>query len=136
MKRSEGERIRLEHSTKRMRDALDSIELNIRLGGPASEAASTLVQTAIEVAMQIAKLDAYDIAERDHGVTEGAKKPCMRPPKGWWCSRGEHEDGPCAARADTRHCNRADGSSPIGVCGGNHHTCSCECSACEPSDEG
>ncbi len=29
------------------------------------------------------------------------KKPCLRPPSGWRCTRGEHEDGPCAALPDT-----------------------------------
>lgn len=161
MKRSDGEQVRLEHSIKRMRNAVDSLELNVRLSGPASETAAALVQTALEVAMQVAKLDAFELAERDdkarasgrcpgchwpttsgHGSPEGvlcsfaekSDKPCTRPPKGWYCTRGEHADGPCAALSDTNHCNRADGSSPVGVCGGDHHTCSCECSACSPPD--
>lgn len=29
------------------------------------------------------------------------------------------------------HCRRADGSSPVGVCGGTGETCSCECSTCQ-----
>lgn len=23
---------------------------------------------------------------------------CQVPPRGWWCSRGDGHDGPCAAR--------------------------------------
>jgi hypothetical protein len=29
-------------------------------------------------------------------------KPCTRPPAGWRCTRGEHDDGPCAAVPDDR----------------------------------
>lgn len=134
MKRSDGEITRLEHSIKRLRVAVDSVELNVRLTGSASDTAAAMVQTALEVAMQVAKLDAFELAEIDAGGVPHATKPCMIPPKGWYCTRGEHKGGPCAALPDTDHCNRADGSSPVGVCGGNHHTCSCECNACSPPD--
>src|SRR4029077_7416990 len=44
-------------------------------------------------------------------VTDGE---CRRPPSGWWCSRGDGHDGPCAARPDTRreHVTRS-GKTPL-----------------------
>lgn len=27
-------------------------------------------------------------------------KRCTIPPEGWWCSRGDGHDGPCAARSE------------------------------------
>ncbi len=33
-----------------------------------------------------------------------ASRSCTRPPAGWWCSRGHHEDGPCAARPESDRC--------------------------------
>lgn len=27
-------------------------------------------------------------------------EPCTRPPEGWYCTRGAHEEGPCAAVPD------------------------------------
>lgn len=64
MKRSDGERERLQHSIGRLRDTLDGLERGMLLGGPVGqEAAQAVMQTAMEIATQIARLDAFELVE-------------------------------------------------------------------------
>ncbi len=66
MSRADGERVRLVHSIARMRATLDGLELAIGMGGPVGlEAAQAVILTATEIALQVAKLDAYDLAAAD-----------------------------------------------------------------------
>ena len=39
---------------------------------------------------------------------------CKRPPAGWWCSRGEGHEGPCAARETTSAAAEAVCGEPTG----------------------
>ncbi len=73
MKRSDGERLRLQHAIAHARGALDSVELGMSFKGGAigTEVAQTLTISAIAVAMNIAKYDAFILAESDaKGTTE------------------------------------------------------------------
>lgn len=64
MKRSVGERIRLKHSIARLRTTIDSVEKSLTLPGCVGlEASGALLSVTAEVAMQIAKLDAYELVE-------------------------------------------------------------------------
>ena len=64
--RKEGERTRLEHSLPRLRAHIDAIELALKLPGPIGvDVAQGLVQGALEIAIQIAKHDAFELAEHD-----------------------------------------------------------------------
>lgn len=66
MTRAEGERTRLRHSIERMRAHLVSIEIGLRLQGSlGTEVAQTVMQTASELGMQIAKHDAFVLAAYD-----------------------------------------------------------------------
>lgn len=44
---------------------MDNVELGLKVGGPVGDVAQVLVQTAVEVASQLYKLDAYELAEMD-----------------------------------------------------------------------
>lgn len=64
--RDQGEWIRLRHATDRLRAHLDGLDTALRLGGPiGTEVAQGIAQTAVEMAMQIAKHDAYAMAASD-----------------------------------------------------------------------
>lgn len=64
--RSGGERVRLHHSLARLRTTLDSITKELDGRRPLGlDDGQALQQTASEVAMQIAKLHAFELAERD-----------------------------------------------------------------------
>ncbi len=64
--RREGERVRVRHAIERMRAHLGGLEVALRLPTPiGTEAAEGITRTALEIAMNIAKHDAYDQAERD-----------------------------------------------------------------------
>jgi hypothetical protein len=98
MKRSEGERVRLEHSLTRLSAHISSIKIGLKAGGPIGpDIAGGLVQTALEVAMQIAKFDAYELIERDIEAVEGeiARKVQQAmltnaiPPNGRWRTLSE-----------------------------------------------
>jgi hypothetical protein len=66
MSRSQGERTRLEHSLKRARAQLDCIETALRLPGPiGADVAQAIVLGALEIAMQVARHDAFELAEQD-----------------------------------------------------------------------
>ena len=66
MNRSQGERVRLEHSLQRLRAQIDAIEVALRLPGPVGlDIAQGLMEGAGEIAMQIAKHDAYDLFEKE-----------------------------------------------------------------------
>ena len=66
MKRSQGERVRLGHSIARHRAQLDGIDTALKLPGPiGAEIAQAIVQGALELAMQITRHDAFDLAEQD-----------------------------------------------------------------------
>ncbi len=75
MNRRDGERERLRHSLAQLRAAADSIDIAMRYGGPlGTEIAQTLTLTAIAAAMQIAKHDAFVLAESDTPFTPQEKK--------------------------------------------------------------
>lgn len=64
--RTDGERTRLVHSVQRLRSILIGIETALKVGGPVGlEASEACVHSALEIALQLAKLDAYDLAEHD-----------------------------------------------------------------------
>lgn len=66
MRRSQGERERLRHSITRLRTTLDSLETGLKMGGPVgNEAIGALVTGALEVSLQVAKLDAFELVEHD-----------------------------------------------------------------------
>ena len=66
MKRSDGERTRLVHSIAQLRASIEGLEVGLRLGGPLGlEPAQTITQWAIAIACQIAKHDAFQLAESD-----------------------------------------------------------------------
>lgn len=66
MTRAEGERERLLHSIARMRSTLIGLEKALTMNGPVGlEAAQAVVMSATEIALQVAKLDAYDLVEND-----------------------------------------------------------------------
>lgn len=59
-----GEKVRLTHALERLRAHLDALSVALSLDGPiGSEAARGVTHTAIEVAMQIARHDAFALAE-------------------------------------------------------------------------
>jgi hypothetical protein len=63
--RSRGERIRLEHATARLHASLGAPDTALTMSGPIGhEAAQAIVTNAIEIAMLIARHDAFEIAER------------------------------------------------------------------------
>ena len=68
MKRSEGERFRADHAITRLRNCIEGIEIALRdhdtpIG---YDAGNALTQTALELAVILARLDAYARAEADH----------------------------------------------------------------------
>lgn len=65
MKRSEGEKVRLRHAIERIRTTLTSIEHGIATNTVGLEDAQTLLQTAGEIAMGLARMVAYEIVERE-----------------------------------------------------------------------
>jgi hypothetical protein len=67
MKRSEGERIRARAVLDRLRACIRGIELALDDEGTpvGNEAGQAVTQTAIELAVMLAKLDAYQRAEQD-----------------------------------------------------------------------
>lgn len=71
MKRSKGERVRLDHALARMRAALDAIDsagvllVDLPIGQETSQAIAT---TALEIATIIARHDAYMIAEGEQAL--------------------------------------------------------------------
>lgn len=65
MTRSAGERERLAHSLSRLRASVESVEMALALGGPVGQDAQVIVQTAVEVASQLWRLDAFQLAEED-----------------------------------------------------------------------
>lgn len=66
MTRKEGERIRLWRALDRMWEQLKSLEYALTMTHPiGTEVAQAITQTATELAMQIAKYDAFDLAEQD-----------------------------------------------------------------------
>jgi hypothetical protein len=93
VKRSAGERVRLDHSLARLSAHISSIKIGLKAGGPVGpDIAGGLVQTALEVAMQIAKFDAFELIERDMEAAEGVLADRVqqailtgaRPPTGRW----------------------------------------------------
>ena len=67
MKRSDGERVRAEHVIKRLRGCLDGVEIALRdMNTPVGhEAGQAVTGAAVELAVLLAKLDAYQRAELD-----------------------------------------------------------------------
>lgn len=67
--RAQGERTRLVHSIERMRNVLVSLEKALQLPGPiGQEAGQALTQTAVEMAAQIARHDAFElVGKEEHG---------------------------------------------------------------------
>lgn len=66
--RRDGERVRLEQAIGRMRANLGGLEIALRLGGHiGTEVAQGVMNGAVDIAMTIAKHDAYDQVERDAG---------------------------------------------------------------------
>jgi hypothetical protein len=64
--RSDDERARMKHTIDRLRATLDAVEVALALRGPfGTEAAQAITQTSTELACQIAKHDAYELAEAD-----------------------------------------------------------------------
>lgn len=64
--RSEGERVRLRHSIRRSHTTLRALETAMTLPGPIGhETAESIVLAAAGIALGIAKLDAYSLAESD-----------------------------------------------------------------------
>lgn len=61
-------------------------------------------------------------AEGDFDITVGGAKPCPLPPNGWYCTRGEGHEGPCAAHRVAHKpqsvSDNGDGGEPCGT--GNH----------------
>jgi hypothetical protein len=66
MKRSEGERFRATHAIGRLQSNLKALERSLREGGAIGyDAGNAITQTAIELAVILARLDAYTRAEAD-----------------------------------------------------------------------
>lgn len=67
MKRSEGERLRAAHAIKRLRGCIEGIEIALRDHGEpiGYDAGNAITQTALELAVILARLDAYTRAEED-----------------------------------------------------------------------
>jgi hypothetical protein len=64
--RVEGERTRLEHSLNRHVAQIEAIRIALRLPGPiGAEMAQAIVQGSLEIAMQIARHDAFDLVDQD-----------------------------------------------------------------------
>lgn len=65
--RSDGERIRARHTIARLRGCLDGVELALADARTpvGHEAGQALTQTAIELAVLLARIDAYQRAEAD-----------------------------------------------------------------------
>ncbi len=65
-KRRAGERERLLHSAERMRATLANLTLGLKIRGPiGAETANAVMTTATEISMQIARHDAFLLAEED-----------------------------------------------------------------------
>lgn len=77
--RSAGERKRLEHSIARLRANVDAVELALAVGGPVGQDAQVIVQTAVEVASQLWRLDAFDLAQRDTPLASTVHKRSEGP---------------------------------------------------------
>lgn len=66
LSRKEGERVRLWHAIERLRTTLESLEQALTTTHPiGNDVAQAVTMTAQEIAMQIAKYDAFDLAEQD-----------------------------------------------------------------------
>ena len=65
IKHSVGEEARIQHSLTRLRANIDNVDLALDLGGPAGDVAQVLVQTAVEVASQLWRRDAYQLVESE-----------------------------------------------------------------------
>lgn len=64
MKRSEGEKVRMRHAIERMRASLNSLESAMKQPVPfGAAAAEAITGTALEIAMQVAKHDAFLLVE-------------------------------------------------------------------------
>lgn len=64
--RASGERVRLRHSVERLRAQAGGIDKALKLNGPIGhEAAQAVVTSALEIAMLIARHDAFARCERD-----------------------------------------------------------------------
>ena len=69
MTRAEAERVRIRHAVDRFYGTLSSIKVALSLPGPiGAEASNGLMMNATELAMQIAKHDAFLLAEADAQV--------------------------------------------------------------------
>lgn len=67
--RQDGERTRLAHSIPRLRAILDGLEVAMRGTYPiGTDVAQAVVEGALNVAMTIARHDAFEIAGRDGGA--------------------------------------------------------------------
>lgn len=64
--RAQGERTRLEHSTNRHVAQIEAIRIALKLPGPiGAEIAQAIVLGALEIAMQIARHDAFELKDQD-----------------------------------------------------------------------
>lgn len=75
MSRAENEKVRLRHSLDRLAGMVQSVRMNVELPGQRTQAAESLMTGASEVAMQLAKLEAYERTAEDQQRSETA------PPK-------------------------------------------------------
>ena len=74
MTRSEGERVRAQHILKRLRGCLDGVEIALQDPCPVGyEAGGAVTQTAVELAIALAKLDAYQRSEWDERKEQSLK---------------------------------------------------------------
>lgn len=64
MKRSDGEKVRMRHAIERMRATLNSLEAAMTQNVPfGAQTAEAVTGTALEIAMQVAKHDAFLLVE-------------------------------------------------------------------------
>lgn len=65
------ERTRIKHTVSRLRAMLDSLEIALTMPGPIGEAGNAIAQTGTEIAVEVARADAYERVE--HDVTEACQ---------------------------------------------------------------
>lgn len=114
MKRSDGERTRLEHSIARMRTTLDNVEVGLRAGGPVGDVGQAVTMNATEIACQLAKLDAYELAERDGYTRRFACEHCEDTHEvyGRMCTRCPTPCQECRAGGNGPYCETTPCACP------------------------
>ncbi len=70
--RADAERLRVRHAVERLKAMLGaSIEMAIAEGHASAEVGQSIALTAVDIAMRLARLEAYTLAEQDTAKERG-----------------------------------------------------------------